>query len=102
MKEIIEQISRIDAVAFENEQKNKSILLNERQRFDNEIKKYRDQKLEIANNNAKIIYNQIINNAKNEYRIQEDKIKQIAGEMEEKYLKVEKEVINEVFEKLFL
>ena len=101
MKEIIEQISRIDAIAFENEQKNKTILNKERTKFENEMKKYRDQKLEAANNKAKTTYNQIVSKAKSEHKTQEEKIKKIAGRIEYKYKKVEKDVIQEVFEKLF-
>lgn len=101
MKEIIEHISRIDAIAFENEQKNKSILLNEKQRFESDIKKYHDQKLKIADNNAKIIYNQIVSKAKSEYQLEEEKVKKISSQIEENYLKVEKSILKEVFEKLF-
>jgi len=101
VKEIIEHISRIDAIAFENEQKNKSILLNEKQRFESDIKKYHDQKLKIADNNAKIIYNQIVSKAKSEYQLEEEKVKKISSQIEENYLKVEKSILKEVFEKLF-
>jgi hypothetical protein len=102
LKEIIEEISRIDAIAYENEQQNKAILSNEKLRLENEIKKYREQKLEIANNNAKIIYNQIVINAKNEYELQEEKIKRISNQIAENYTKVEKDLIQEVFNKFFL
>lgn len=101
MKEIIEQISRIDALAFENEQKNKTILANEKQRYEDEIKNYRDNELAAANEKAEIIYQQIVSDAKNEYQIQEEKIKKISGQINNKYLKVENDVIKEVFEKLF-
>jgi hypothetical protein len=102
MKEIIGQISRIDAVAFENEQKNKSILENEKQRYENEIKSYRDQKLSEANAKAKMIYQQIVGDAKNVYQIREKKIKEISSQINSNYLKVEKDVIKKVFEKLFI
>ncbi|MDO8685308.1 MAG: hypothetical protein Q7J78_01405 [Clostridiales bacterium] len=101
MKEIIKQISRIDAVAFENEQKNKSVLLNEKRRFENEIKKYRDQKLEIASNDAIIIYNQIVSEARSKYQLQEEKTKKLSGQIKDKFLKVEKDVIKEIWVKLF-
>ena len=101
MKEIIEQISRIDALAFENEQKNKTILANEKQRYEDEIKNYRDNELAAANEKAEIIYQQIVSDAKNEYQIQEEKIKKISGQINNKYLKVKNDVIKEVFEKLF-
>lgn len=101
MKEIIEQISRIDAVAFENEQKNKSILANEKQRYENEIKNYRDKRLSDANEKAKMIYQKIVSDAKNDYQIREKKIKEISSQINNNYLKVEKDVIKEVFEKLF-
>lgn len=101
MKDIIEQISRIDAVAFENEQKNKSILFNEKQRYENEMKNYREQKLKTANSNAKLTYNQIVSKAKSECQVQEKKVKKITDQIEGNYLKVEKTVIKGIFEKLF-
>lgn len=101
LKNIIEQISRIDAVAFENEQKNKSILANEKQNYENEIKNYRDINLAAADEKAEMIYQKIVSDAKNEYQIQEEMIKKISNQINSKYLMVEKDVIKEVFEKLF-
>jgi len=101
VKGIIEQISRIDAIAFDNEQKNKSILNNEKQRYESEIKNYRDQKLRTADSNAKNIFNQIVSKAKIECQLEEKKVKKITDQIESNYLKVEKTVIDKVFEKLF-
>lgn len=101
MKGIIEQISRIDSLAYKNEQLNKGILLKERNRYESQMKKYRDQQLEIANNNAAEIYNKIISDSLKRYMNQEKSIKRITGKIERNYLKVEASVIDEVFTKLF-
>lgn len=101
MKEIIEQISRIDAVAFENEQKNRKILANEKQRLENEMKKYRDKKLSVANEKAKTIYHQTVGKTKAEYQVQEDEIKKISGQIEKFYQSVEKDIIKKIMGELF-
>lgn len=100
MKEIIEQISRIDAIAFENEQKNKSILNSEQQRYESEMKNHRDQKLKTAESNAKNIYSQIISKAKAECQLEEKKVKKVRDQIESNYVRVEKIVMNKVLDKL--
>lgn len=101
MKGIIEQISHIDDMAFKNEQKNKYILNNERQKYENEIKNFRYQKLKTAEDNAKNIYNQIISKAKTECQQEEKKVKKVKDQIENNYVKVEKIVMNQVLDKLF-
>jgi len=101
MKEIIEKISRIDAIAFENEQKNKSSLNSEQQRYENEIKNYRDQKLKSAESNAKSMYSQIISKTKTECQLEEKKVKKVKDKIESNYVRVEKTVMNKVLDKLF-
>lgn len=101
MKGIIEQISHIDDIAFENEQKNKYILNNERQKYESDIKNFRDQKLKTAEGNAKNIYNQIISKAKTECQQEEKKVKKVKDQIENNYVKVEKVVMKQVLDKLF-
>lgn len=100
MKEIIEEISQIDAVAYENEQKNKLILSKEKQRFESIMKNYRDQTLDTANKEAKNIYRQIVSKAQIEQQMQEERIKELSSQIKSNYIKVEKDIIKEVLEKL--
>lgn len=101
VKEIIDQISQIDAIAFENEQKNKAALSAEKQKYENEIQRYRQERLNAANLEAKAAYEEIIGNAKTEYQVQEEKIKQLSRQLENNYLKAEKSLLEVVFRKLF-
>lgn len=101
MKGIIEKISRIDAIAFENEQKNKSILNSEQQRYESNIRNYRDQKLKAAESNGKNMYDQIINKAKTECQLEEKKVKKVRDNIESNYMRAEKVVMDKVLKKLF-
>lgn len=101
MKEVIEEIARLDAQAFENEQKNKSAIFLQKQKYENEMKKYRSNKLEEANESAKASYDRVIEKARSEFLEKEAEMKQKAELLEKRYLEVEKEVVDIVFEKLF-
>lgn len=101
MNDVIDKIARIDAAAFENEQRNQSILNSEKQRLENEMKKYREEKLNDAYKNAEIIYRQIVDDAKREFQKQEEKIKEISERLNSNYFKMENAIIKEVLAKLF-
>jgi NAD dependent epimerase/dehydratase family enzyme len=101
VKYVIEEIARLDAQAFENEQKNKSALFQQRQKYENEMKKYREHKIKEAEESAKTAYDRVIDKAQSEYREKEAEMKQKAELLEKRYLKAEKAVLDSVFDKLF-
>ena len=101
MKEVIEEIARLDAQAFENELKNKSTLFRQRQKYENGMEKYREYKIKEANESAKASYDRAIDKARSEYLEKEAEMKQKAELLEKRYLEVEREVLDTVFEKLF-
>ncbi len=101
MKYVIEEIARLDAQAFENEQKNKSALFQQRQKYENEMEKYRERKIKEASESAKASYDSIIDQAQGEYREKEAEMKQKAELLERRYLEVEQEVLDIVFARLF-
>lgn len=101
VKEIIDQISQIDALAFENEQKNKAVLSEEKQKYENEIRRYREERLKAANSEAAAAYEEITGAAKAEYQVQEDKIRKLSSQLEYNYINAEKRLLEEVFNKLF-
>lgn len=101
MKNVIEEIAQLDGQAFENEQKNKSALFQQRQKYENEMKKYRELKINKANESAKASYDRAIEEAQSEYREKEAEIKQKAELLEKQYIKAEKAVLDTVFDKLF-
>lgn len=101
MKNVIDQIAKIDAVAFEKEQKNRTILNHQRRIFKNEIERYRSQKLKEANKAANEVYNSIMDKARTDYRQLESEMKKNTAQLENRYYKVNKEVIDKIFTKIF-
>ncbi|HBN84949.1 MAG TPA: hypothetical protein DDZ89_14025 [Clostridiales bacterium] len=101
MKEIIERISKIDAMAYESEQIGKANLIEEKQKFENEMKQYRERTLEGAHNKANALYNQIIDSATNDLQMQEKKNHEISDRIIKCYGKVEKDVIKDILELFF-
>lgn len=98
MNEIIEQISKIDAIAYKNEQKIKEILARERKRLENEMKKYRDRTLSEAEKKAKALYDQITSKTNEECMQSEDMIKRYADRLETNYRAVEDRLVSDLFE----
>lgn len=101
VKNVIEEIARLDAQAFENERKNRSAIFQQRQKYENEIKRYRENKIKEANEKAKAAYDEVIEKAQREYREKEAEMEQRSELLEKQYLKVESKVLDTVFQKLF-
>jgi GTPase involved in cell partitioning and DNA repair len=101
VKEIIEKISRIDTEAYEDEQRKKIALLNERKRLEEEIAAYRQNEISKAEEKAHNIYKKIVGKAREDYKKQEDEINKQCNNIENNYEKVESAVLDEVFSKLF-
>lgn len=101
MKNVIDQIAKIDAVAFENEQKNRTILNHQKRIFENEIKRYRIHKLKEANKAANEVYNSIMDKARTDYQQLEAEMKRKTEQLENRYYKVNEDVIDKIFSKIF-
>lgn len=101
MKNVIDQIAKIDSAAFENEQKNKTILNHQKRIFENEIMRYRSQKLKEANKAANEVYNAIMDQARTEYHQLETEMKKNTTQLEKQYNKVNEDVIEKIFSKVF-
>lgn len=102
MEEIIDQIIQVDSVAFENKKKNEDFLVKKKQEYENEITSYRNEKIAIAKKNAELIYADVEVNLEKEENIQKEKIKRISIEMENRYTQIQNEVIQKIFNKLFV
>ena len=102
MKEVIAQISKIDKMAFESEQLNKTYLNNEISKYEDKIKSYHDQKLKEANDNADIVYTQIIDIAKAQSAKKKIESAKEIEQLKLQFSKVEKDVIEEIFEELLM
>lgn len=102
MEDIINQIIQIDSIAFENKKKNEDFLIKKKQEYENKLVNYRNEKIALAKKNAELIYESIEVNLEKEENLQAEKIKKISIQMENRYLKVENDVIQKIFNKLFV
>ena len=101
MKKVLEQISRIDAEAYEKEQRNKFILDNEKQKLEDELKKYSVEQIKKVEENASTVYNQIVDDAKRACELQEKEKNAVSARIEAKYHEVEEDIVKEIMGKLF-
>ena len=92
MDDIINQIIKIDSVAFENKEKNEQFIINN----------YKKEKMAIAKFNAEVINKNIKESSKKQDELDNEKIKKLTSDMEIKYLSIENKLIDEVFNKLFI
>ena len=102
MEDIINQIIQIDSIAFENKKKNEEFLIKKKQEYENKLTSYRNEKLAIANKKADLIYKSIEDDLEKEESLQKEKIKKISIQIENRYLQVENDVIQKIFQKLFV
>lgn len=102
MEDIINQIMQIDSIAFENKKKNEEFLIKKKQEYENQLVSYRNEKIALAKKRAELIYENIEVNLEKEKNLQEEKIKKISIQMENRYSQVENDVIQKIFNKLFV
>jgi TRAP-type C4-dicarboxylate transport system substrate-binding protein len=100
LKEILEQISKIDAIAYENEQKIKSILARERKRLEDEMKEYRDRTLSDAEEKARALYDQIKSKTNDECLKNEDMIRKYADKLKTNYQASEEKIVRDIIDRL--
>ena len=100
MKEALEQISHIDSVIHELEQKNNAFLENERARYEEDIKNYRIRQLKAAEESSKIFYDNLINSAKLEYESRESEYKGKAEKLRANYFKNESDLLKKIMDRL--
>ncbi len=100
MKEILEHISKIDAIAYQNEKKIQTILVKERRRLENEMKQYHDQVLSDAREKADLKYNELVNITNSECHQNEELIKKFTNKLKNKYQAVENDIVREVIARI--
>lgn len=102
MDDIINQIMQIDSVAFENMKKNEQFLMDKKQEYENIIINYRNEKLALAKFSAEQINKSVEESIKKQEVSEKEKINKLAIEIGEKYSQVEHELIQKIFDKLFV
>lgn len=101
MDEIIKQIAQIDSAAVNNKKNNEQALNEKREQYEKEILTYREEHLRKAQERAQELYNQIIATGESNHDLEEEKSKKLALAAQNRYLEVEKALLDEVFNELF-
>jgi len=102
LKEIIDQIIEIDSLAFDNKTKNEQLLLKTKQEYEKTIQDYRIEKLNDAKNKAQQLAEETEKFISDNESAQESKILKISEEIERLYKKSEEDLIEKIFNKLFV
>lgn len=102
MKEIIDQIIEIDSLAFDNKTKNEQLLLKKKQEYEKTIQDYRIEKLNDVKNKAQQLAEETESFIHENELAQESKILKISEEIERLYKKSEKDLVEKIFNKLFV
>jgi len=102
LKEIIDQIIEIDSLAFDNKTKNEQLLLKKKQEYEKTIQDYRIEKLNDAKNKAQQLAEETESFIHENELAQESKILKISEEIERLYKKSEKDLVEKIFNKLFV
>lgn len=102
MENVIEEISKIDQLAFEHEEQNKITLAKERLRFESEMEAYREERLKAAHTHADSVCEKLIDEAKSEAHNRKEKSEKKIEKLKRRFAEVEQAVIEEVFAELFM
>lgn len=102
MKDVIEQIIEVDSLVFDNKIKNEKILSDRKQEYVDKINNYRTEKLDEAKKKSKHISEEtdaFIIDIEKKHDIQ---IQTVSTAMGEKYKRIEMDLIQKIFRKLFV
>lgn len=102
MKDIIDQIIEIDALAFEKKTNNEQLIINKKQEYENMISSYRDEKLLASKNKAQAIFEETEAFIKENEKSFQEQIQNTSAQVEKDYVKAEKELVQKIFSKLFV
>lgn len=101
MEDIIRQIVQIDSVALDTKKSNEEALRLKKEQYEKEIITYKESTLKKAQERAKEIYDQIVAVGISGHDLEEEKCKKAALAVENRYLQIEEQLLQEVFEELF-
>ncbi|MDF2614954.1 MAG: hypothetical protein K0S71_2740 [Clostridia bacterium] len=102
MEDIIKQIIQIDSTALNTKHTNEESLRLKREHYEEQMKIYKEDVLKKANARAEELYNQIVESGMGQYKIEEEKSKQAALLIENRYLQIEDALLDKIFSELFM
>ncbi|MBE6022908.1 MAG: hypothetical protein E7231_06710 [Cellulosilyticum sp.] len=101
MEEIIRQIVQIDSVAVSNRNNSEQALKEKRSQYEKEMLTYREEKICKAQEKADALYQQIVMRGEQSNVAEIEKCRQLAKASQNRYLEVEADLLDEVFNDLF-
>jgi hypothetical protein len=101
MEDIIKQVIQIDSIALNTKQMNDESLKLKIQQYEEEMSAYKEDVLEKTNQRANELYEHIIESSMGQYNIAEEKSKKTALLIENRFLQIEKELLDKVFYEIF-
>ena len=101
MEDVIEEISKIDKQAFDQEESNKTILAKQKKACVDEMKAYREAQLQNARLRSRQLKEQQISDAMEKSSEQKANLQEEVEQLKTHFQKIEKNVIQDIFDKLF-
>ncbi len=101
MEDIIKEIIRIDSVAVDTREKSEASLKERQLQYENQIKSYKMSVIEAAEKKAQEQYEQIVEMGNKEYTLEEERSKKATLLLANRYLQIEAQVLDQVFNELF-
>ena len=102
MKEIIDEIIKVDNAASDVKLHHEKLISEKRKEYEKMMEDYRSKVLHDAKQKASEMYDEIIHHAEQEADFEEEKCKKESLLVEELYLKMEKQILEKVFKAMFL
>lgn len=101
MEEIIKQIVQIDSVAMGTRKSNEETLRLKKEQYEKEMSAYKEEVISKARQRAGEVYEQIVGAGMQNYQLEEEKCKQSALAIENRYLQVEECLLGSLFNEIF-
>lgn len=101
MDEIVKEIVKIDARIYDKKNQSEEQVKRRKEYYEKEMADYSIERLAHAEEKAKASYDNIIAAAKQQYEFEEEKAKQMCLLIENRYLQIESQLLDEVFNKIF-
>lgn len=102
MQQVIEQIMQIDEKAFANRSKSEEKIEERRKVYQSQMKAYEKEKLEEAQRQADVLYRKIVELGEEASKVELERSKQLALQIENKYLQIEAQLLEEIFAEFFV
>ncbi|MGL5675332.1 MAG: hypothetical protein ACRDDX_02865 [Cellulosilyticaceae bacterium] len=102
MEEIIQEIAKIDSRIRASKSQSEERIEARRKYYETQMEIYETERIKEANEKSEELYKGIIVGAEQQAQFEEEKAKQMALLVENRYLQVEGKMLEALFDKLFI